>query len=85
MKDADGSIPGGRFGTGIGSSNSATNRVSFLCRVSLARRKLEQRCGRLLAGVLALLANQAPNEIVHTCRRYVAQGAEINIARRLAP
>jgi hypothetical protein len=52
--------------------------------MSLARRKLEQRRSRSRPGLLALLTNQPPNEIVHACRRHMRQRAEIDIARRLA-
>ena len=50
----------------------------------LARRKLEQRRDWALPSFLALLTDQPPGEIVHACRRHVAQRAEIDIARRLA-
>src|SRR6202011_2272602 len=40
-----------------------------------ARGKLEQRCSRALASLLALLADQPPGEVVDACRRHVGQGA----------
>jgi hypothetical protein len=48
--------------------------------MSLARRKLEQRRRRVLPSLLALLANQSPNEIVHACRP--ARGATHTDQRR---
>jgi hypothetical protein len=58
--------------------------LMFLRLMSLARRKLEQRRRRALPSLHALLTNQPPGEIVHACRRHVAQRAEIDIARCLA-
>jgi hypothetical protein len=49
-----------------------------------ARHELEQRRGRTLPGLLAFLTNQSAREIVHTCRRYVAERGEINVALGLA-
>jgi hypothetical protein len=49
-----------------------------------ARRKLEQRCSGALPGFLALRQTNRPT-IVHTCRRHVAQHAQIDVARGLAP
>ena len=53
--------------------------------MSLARRKLEQRRSRALPGLLALLTDQSPGEIVNACRWHVAEDAEINVAWGLAP
>ena len=44
-------------------------------RLARARGKLEQRCSRALASLLALLADQPPGEVVDACRRHVAKRA----------
>jgi len=59
-------------------------RLIFGRLMARARCKLEQRRSRTLPGLLALLTNQPPGEIVHACRRHMRQSAEIDIARRLA-
>jgi len=53
--------------------------------MALARRKLEQRCGRALCGVLAFLTNEPPNYIVHERRCRPHQCSKVNVLRRLAP
>src|SRR5665811_1608024 len=44
-------------------------------RLARARGKLEQRCSRALASLLALLADQPHGEVVDACRRHVAKRA----------
>lgn len=69
---------------GNNGSRISVLRLVFRRRLARARRKLEQRGRRALPGLLALLTNQSPGEIVHACRRHVRQRGEIDIARRQA-
>src|SRR6202011_3566577 len=58
-----------------GSRISVLRLVFRRRRLARARGKLEQRCSRALASLLALLADQPPGEVVDACRRHVGQGA----------
>src|ERR1035441_8461505 len=58
---------------GNNGSRISVLRLVFRRRMSLARRKLEQRGSRACPNLLALLASQSAGKIVHACRRYVAQ------------
>jgi hypothetical protein len=67
-----------------GSRISVLRLVFRRRRLARARGKLEHRRCRALSGLLALLTNQPPGEVVNACRRYMWQDAEIDIARCLA-
>src|ERR1019366_9318747 len=69
---------------GNNGSRISVLRLVFRRRLARAWCKLEQRRSRALPGLLALLANQPPGEIVHACRCGPTQFAEINVARALA-
>jgi hypothetical protein len=69
---------------GNNGSRISVLRLVFRRRLARARGKLEQRRCRALSGLLALLTNQPPGEVVNACRRYMWQDAEIDIARCLA-
>jgi hypothetical protein len=58
-----------------GSRISVLRLVFRRRRLARARGKLEQRCSRALASLLALLADQPPGEVVDACRRHVAKRA----------
>src|SRR5665811_646022 len=51
-----------------GSRISVLRLVFRRRRLARARGKLEQRCSRALASLLALLADQPPGEVVDACR-----------------
>ena len=81
-------VEGGHYKL-VPASNLGPERLSEIIArrygwLSRARSKLEQCRSRALPGLLALLTNQPPREVVNACRRHMRQRAKINVARCLA-